>query len=39
MLLEADVRIFWTLVKEHRLRVFEVQKEVVEPKREETTGK
>ena len=39
MLLHADVNIFLTLVKEHRLRVSEVPKEVAVPKREETTGK
>jgi hypothetical protein len=39
MLLDADVKKFLTLVEEHRLRVFEVPKEVVGPKREETTGK
>jgi hypothetical protein len=39
MLLDADLRIFLTLVKEHRLRMSEVPKEVVESKREETTGK
>jgi len=39
MLLDADVRIFLTLVKEPRLRMYEVPKKVVEPKRVETTGK
>jgi hypothetical protein len=39
MLLDADVKKFLTLVKEHRLTVFEVLKEVGGPKREETTGK
>ena len=38
-MLDTDIKKFLTLVKEHRLRVFEVPKEADGSKGEETTGK